>query len=131
MPVRPNVAALCAMQDFRRLRVWQQANSLSVLVYRATEGFPADERFGLTSQMRRAAVSIQSNIAEACGRGTPADTARLLQVAIGSAAELASQIHLSRDLGWLQPEAYEQLDDCASHVRRMLIRLLLRVRGPC
>src|SRR5258705_5611168 len=104
------------MQDFKRLRVWQQANSLSVLVYRATDGFPADERFGLTSQMRRAAVSIQSNIAEACGRGTAADTARLLQVAIGSSAELASDVHLSRDLGWLQPDMHEQLDNGANHV---------------
>jgi four helix bundle protein len=120
------------MQDFKRLRVWQLANVFSVAVYSATRVFPPDERFGLTAQLRRAVVSIQSNIAEGCGRGTRTDTARMLQIAIGSAAEVHSQLYLSRDLGFLKQDDYEKLEDHVNHIRRMLIRLLfkLRTHGP-
>ena len=117
------------MQDFRRLRVWHKANELSIAVYGTTCGFPGDERFGLTSQLRRAVVSIQSNIAEGCGRNTRADTARMFQMAIGSAAEVASHLYLSRDLGYLQPDEYERLVDAVNHTRRMLIRLLFKLRA--
>ena len=65
-------------QDFRELHVWQRAYALALTIYRATSGFPQSERRGLAGQMRRAAVSIGANIAEGCGRGTPADLARFL-----------------------------------------------------
>ena len=119
---------LYPMQDFRKLRVWQQADQLTLDAYTACQNFPADERFGLTAQIRRAALSIQSNIAEGFGRGTRADTARFLQMAIGSASELASHLHVARNLSYLSAEEYEGLAEKSDHVRRMSIRLLLRLK---
>lgn len=76
------------MQNFRDLKVWGKAHAATLLIYRATDGFPSTERYGLTSQMRRAAASIPANIAEGCGRASDADFARFLQIAFGSASEL-------------------------------------------
>lgn len=116
------------MQDFRTLRVWHAANSLTLAIYEATKAFPREERFGLTAQVRRAAVSIQANIAEACGRGTRRDSCRHFQIAIGSAAEVSSHLSLARDLQFLSPAAHSVLDGQLVHIRRMLIRLLLKLR---
>ncbi|HEX7937625.1 MAG TPA: four helix bundle protein [Gemmatimonadaceae bacterium] len=120
------------MHDYRRLRVWHAANALTVKIYETTKAFPRDERFGLTSQLRRAAVSIQSNIAEGCGRGTRADTARMIQMAIGSTAEAMNQLHLSRDLGYMEQLTFERLDAHAVHIKNMLVKLLrtLRAHSP-
>jgi four helix bundle protein len=116
------------MQDFRKLRVWQKADDLTFAIYAASKAFPHDERFGLTAQIRSAALSIQSNIAEGFGRGTKADTARFLQMAIGSGAEVANHLHVARRLGYLSAEQYKPLSESTEHVRRMLIRLLLRLK---
>ena len=116
------------MQDFRKLRVWHAANAFTIAIYKATRSFPSDERFGLTSHLRRAAVSIQANIAEGSGRGSRADTARFLQYAIGSAAEASNFLSLSRDLGYLPQDVFVQLDEQSECVRRTLIRLLFRLR---
>ena len=89
------------MKDFRRLDVWQKAHRLTLEVYRLTKSFPLDERFGLTSQMRRCSASIAANIAEGCGRGSNAEFHRFLQMAMGSASELEYHLLLSRDLGYL------------------------------
>ena len=118
------------MHDYRRLRVWHAANAFTVAIYAASKSFPADERFGLISQLRRAAVSIQSNIAEGCGRGTRADTARMIQIAIGSTAEAHNQLHLCSDLGYLKPELYEALSAQALHIKNMLAKLLRTLKAP-
>ena len=76
------------MQDFRKLEVWQLAHSVMLAVYRLSKAFPADEKYSLTDQMRRAAVSIEANLAEGTGRGGDADFARFVQIAFGSACEL-------------------------------------------
>lgn len=76
------------MKDFRTLNVWQRACGLALDVYQHTAGFPVEERFGLTSQIRRSAVSVPSNIAEGCGRDGDREFARFLQVAMGSASEM-------------------------------------------
>jgi four helix bundle protein len=76
------------MVDFRDLKVWKRSHELALQIYRATESFPKTEVFGLTNQMRRAAVSIPSNLAEGCGRMTQAELAQFSQVAMGSASEL-------------------------------------------
>lgn len=75
------------MQDFRNLEVWRLSHQLTLEVYRVTRSLPSDERFGLTSQLRRAAVSIEANLAEGCGRGSDADFGRFVQTAMGSASE--------------------------------------------
>ncbi|WP_201312863.1 four helix bundle protein [Dyella sp. EPa41] len=92
------------------LRVWQDAMQLVARLYQATSGFPEDERFGLTSQIRRAAVSVPSNIAEGAGRGSAREFVRFLLVARGSLAELDTQLRIAQNLGFLQ-DARLLLDD--------------------
>ncbi len=109
------------MQDFKKLRVWHESIGLAARVYEVTDGLPATEKYGLTAQMRSAAVSVSSNIAEGTGRGSQADKARFLQIAIGSASELESQILIAQHLRLLE-EDRNLLDD-VDKVRRQLIRL--------
>jgi len=108
------------MRNFRELTVWQKAHDLALEVYRDTKGFPADERFGLTVQLRRAAVSIASNIAEGCGRGSDKDFARFLGIAAGSASEVEYQILLARDLGYLSDDDNGRLNSHVNEVKRIL-----------
>ena len=86
------------MQDFKNLKVWEKSHQVAIILCRLTRGFPREEIYGLTSQIRRSATSIGANIAEGCGRGSNADMARFLQVAMGSACELEYHLLLSRDL---------------------------------
>jgi len=97
------------MQDFRKLKVWEKAHTLALSIYRVTESFPKSEVFGLTSQMRRSAASVPSNIAEGCGRNTNGDLLRTLDIAMGSARELEYQLLLSRELDFLSEEQHSQL----------------------
>jgi len=87
-------------RSFRDLLVWQKSHALALLVYQATAGFPRSEVFGLSSQMRRAAVSIPANIAEAFGRSTKPEKARMLNIAQGSLEELRYYLILAADLGY-------------------------------
>lgn len=118
------------MQDFRKLRVWQAARELTVIVYRVTAAFPPTERYGLVAQMRTAAVSIGANIAEGCGRGSRADTLRFLQIAFASAVELLHHLIISLDLGFLTSNEFDDLERRLDPVRRMLTSLMARLRSP-
>jgi four helix bundle protein len=91
--------------DFRELRVWQAAMTLAESVYAITRNFPADERYGLTSQLRRAAVSVASCIAEGNARNSTKDYARFLSMASGSLAEVETQVLLAARLGYTSPQA--------------------------
>lgn len=115
------------MQDFRNLKVWKRAHQVVLDVYRCTASFPAEERYGLTSQVRRSAVSVSSNIAEGCGRGSDADFARFAQMAMGSASELEYQLLLAHDLQLLAKADYRQLSSDVQDVRRMLNGLLKKL----
>lgn len=110
-----------ATRDFRRLQVWSRAHEFVLSAYRASGGFPSQETYGLTSQLRRAAASIAMNIAEGCGRDSSADFGRFLGIATGSASEVEYQLLLARDLGYLNPDQYEKLHAEIVEVRRMLI----------
>ncbi len=105
---------------FEKLDVWHKAIEFAEIVYQLTKGFPADERFGLTNQMRRAAVSISSNIAEGIGRSTAKEKARFVEIAYGSLLEVVSQTHLARRLQMLTSDQFEQITSVADDVARML-----------
>jgi four helix bundle protein len=97
------------MKDFRQLKVWDKAHELTLGIYRATAGFPREELFGITSQMRRASSSIAANLAEGCGRTGDGDFHRFINTAAGSAVELEYFLLLARDLGLLSTGTHEQL----------------------
>src|SRR5262245_44421427 len=92
------------MQDFKRLKVWQAARRLTRTIYVTTAAFPVSERFGLTAQMRKAAVSVCSNIAEGCGRRGDRELKQFLRIALGSVCEIECELILSCALGFM-PEA--------------------------
>jgi four helix bundle protein len=116
------------MQDFRTIKAWQKSHQVVLDVYHVTANYPNAEMYGLTSQTRRAAVSVTSNIAEGCGRGSDADFARHLQIAIGSAFEVDSLLLTARDLGFLSTESYEPLNEKVQEAKRILNAFLQTVR---
>ena len=95
--------------SFENLTMWQKAHSFTILVYKTTRAFPKDELFGLTSQFRRAAVSIEANIAEGYKKISKTDKLRFLNISEGSLAECRNYIVLSRDLEYINEEQYSQL----------------------
>ncbi|MGH7581260.1 MAG: four helix bundle protein [Gemmatimonadales bacterium] len=120
------------MGDYRKLKSWVKARELAVAVYRTTERLPATERFGLIDQMRRAVVSVASNIAEGVGRNRSTETAGFIRIALGSCTELECQLLLSQDLGYIDEAVAEQLLGRTCELRAMLAsfhqRLLTHAR---
>ena len=108
------------MFNFEKLYVWQKAIDFADLVYDYTRYFPADERFGLTNQMPRAAVSVSSNIAEGTSRMSQTDFARFIEIATGSVFEVVSQSFIGRRQGFLTEEAFGMLYSAADEIGRML-----------
>lgn len=117
------------MRNFRELKVWEKAHMLTLEVYALTAAFPKDELYGLTSQVRRAVISIPANIAEGCGRATEAEFAHFLQVAAGSASELDYELLLAHDLKYLGQADYTANAAALTEVRKMLTALISRVRA--
>ena len=118
------------MRDHTKLKAFQAADQLAVLVYQATRSFPREELFGLTSQMRRAAVSVPSNIVEGCARNGEADYLRFLDTALGSLRELTYQVSLSHRLGFLGDEANRGLDTQCTTTSKLLCPLIRSLRNP-
>ncbi len=116
------------MKDYKNLIVWQKAHQLVLRVYKATRSFPKDEQYNLTSQLRRAATSSPTNIAEGCGKFTQNDFARYLQHAQGSAQEVEYLSFLSYELGYMKEEEYKSLNGLVNEVKAMLISLIKKVR---
>ncbi len=116
------------MKDFKELRVWSKAHELTMLVYKLTRGFPRDEVYGLTSQMRRSAASIGANIAEGCGRHSDGEMSRFLQIARGSASETEYHLLLAKDLGFLQESDFQAAEQSVVAVQRMLTSLVQKVQ---
>lgn len=108
------------MFNFEKLETWHESINFADLVYQLTRNFPSEERFGLTNQMRRAAVSISSNIAEGCSRSSRADFARFVEIATGSVFEVVSQATIGRNQGFLSEENYQKLYQAAEKQSRML-----------
>lgn len=115
------------MKDFRKLKVWERAHQFVLAVYQTTASFPRDETYGLTTQIRRAASSMPSNIAEGCGRDGDAELARFCLIARGSASELEYQILLAHDLKLIPSGRYQELSREITEIKRMLTVLVQKL----
>ena len=116
------------MKDFRTLKVWERGHALVLSVYKLTSTFPKEERYGLTSQLRRATSSIPMNIAEGCGRPGDGDFYRFLSIAMGSAVEAEYLLLLSFDLKLISNDSYTSVNESILEVQRMLGALIRKVQ---
>jgi four helix bundle protein len=116
------------MTSHKDLKVWQKGIELVKSIYEITQLFPSNEQFGLVSQMRRAAVSIPSNIAEGCGRNSDKELIHFLYIALGSASELETQIIISKELNFLQTEKSEQMQGLIFEIIKMTSSLIKSIR---
>lgn len=112
------------MRNYRDLQGWSKAHNLTLELYRVSRGFPREEIYGITSQLRRAAVSIGANLAEGCGRRTSTELARFVRIAMGSASELDYHLLLSRDLGFIGGDDFTSSAADLTEVRKMLTSFL-------
>ena len=117
------------MRDYRKLRAFELADELVLLVYAVTRSFPEDERFGLTSQLRRASISIPSNIVEGCSRDSQADFARFVEIAFGSAREVEYQLSVAFRPGYVDRQAFNKATDVAVETCKVLNGLLRSLRS--
>ena len=117
------------MQDFTQLKVWQKAHIFTVNLYKITCNFPSEEKFGLTNQIRRASISIESNISEGCGRNRDKEFSRFLDIAQGSAYEVKCQILIARDLGYVDGNKSQLLTEKINEISRMINALNLKLKA--
>jgi four helix bundle protein len=119
------------LRNYRDLEVWGKAHKLTLHLYQRSRTFPKEEFYGLTSQMRRCAMSIGANLAEGCGRQTTPEFARFVRIAMGSASELDYHLLLARDFGYLRSDEHQGFALELTRVRKMLASLLSRLEaGP-
>ncbi len=117
------------MQDFRNIQVWQKSHQLVLEIYTTTNTFPNYELYGLTSQIRRSAISIPANIAEGCGKGSDADMGRFLQIAMGSASELEYHMLLSHDLSFIDKKTSKHLTNKITEIKKMLAAFIKKLKA--
>jgi four helix bundle protein len=115
------------VESYRDLKVWQRAIEMTLAIYRVTTGFPKEELFGLTSQIRRAGVSVASNIAEGYGRGSTGEYKQFLGIARGSNLEVQTQLFIATELGYGNPAQLKTTDDLSNEVSKMLNSLLAKL----
>ena len=108
--------------NFKNLDIWQRSRQFVKEIYLITKSFPSEERYGLISQIRKAAVSMPSNIAEGCGRSTKPQLIHFLDIAIASSCEVETQLYLSYDLEYVNQSEMKRLTDEVTQIRRMTIR---------
>ena len=117
-------------QDYRELKVWQRAVELTILIYKLTRSFPKSELYGLTSQMRRAGVSVASNIAEGRGRISSGEFRQFLGIARGSTCELLTQLHVARALNLGTPDELDEAESLSNEVSKMLLSFIQSLSAP-
>ena len=117
------------MKDFKKQEIWRRSHQLTLEIYRATQQFPKEEIYGLTSQIRRAMSSIPTNIAEGCGRRTNAELANFLNIASGSASEIEYEILLAKEIGYITQEQYEVWTKEIEEVRSMLAAYMHKLKN--
>ena len=116
------------MRNYQDLQVWTKSHSLTLDLYRLSRSFPREEIYGVTSQLRRAAMSIGANLAEGCGRRTSTELARFVRIALGSASELDYHLIICRDLGFLKDGDFSRSAKNLTEVRKMLTSFLSSVQ---
>lgn len=112
------------MRDFKELKVWEKAHLLCLDIYKVTNAYPSEEKFGLISQLRRASSSVPTNISEGCGYQTQKEFARFLRISSGSISEVEYLILLSRDLNFINEENFKRLTAECTSIRKMIYRLI-------
>ena len=112
------------LKNYKELKVWQKSYQFCLDIYKLTKGFSKEERYGLTSQIRRSAVSVPSNIAEGYGRKSTPEYLRFLYIAYGSTCELETQVLLSGDLGYIKKNMYHSLHEDIGEIERILKSLI-------
>ncbi|MDH5399881.1 MAG: four helix bundle protein [Cyclobacteriaceae bacterium] len=113
-----------SIHNFRELKVWEKGKNLVVDIYKVTRHFPDEEKFGLINQIRRSAVSIPSNIAEGCGKGSDKELVRYLKISLGSTYELESQFIISKELEFVNEGDFENIYDKLIEIQKMLYGLI-------
>lgn len=108
------------MHRYRELKVWQKGRQLVVEIYQLTKSFPETEKFGITSQIRRSVISIPTNIAEGCGRGSNPELNRFCDIAVGSSFETESLLILAHDLNYIDDKSFKEISEKISEIERML-----------
>lgn len=108
------------MNKYKNLEIWQRSVALATDVYDATKSFPKEEKYGITSQIRRCSVSVPSNIAEGAGRGSKKEFKRFLNIAYGSIYELETQLLISKNLGYLENEKHEEFSKEIDQIQKMI-----------
>jgi four helix bundle protein len=116
------------MKDFRKINVWHKSYAFCLVVYKLTQSFPKEEMFGLSSQLRRAAVSVSANIAEGCGRHTDVEFARFLDISLGSINEVDCYLELAKDLKYIDEPRFKELLEDLIEMRKMLTVFAQTVR---
>lgn len=114
-------------KTYKDLSVWRKSVQLALELYRLTQDFPVDERYGLTSQVRRAGVSIASNIAEGYGRGTRGEYKQFLAHARGSTLEVQTQLIIARELGYCDSARMDKVEALSEEVRKMLYAIIVKL----
>jgi len=115
------------VKNYRDLLVWQKAMELVTEIYHLTKSFPGEERYGLTSQLRRSSVSLPSNMAEGYGRNSTQDYIRFLRIANGSLFELQTQLDIARNLKFLSEDSFSLLFEQSREIERMLSSLIRKI----
>jgi four helix bundle protein len=115
------------LRDFRKLKIWERSHAFTLNIYKITKSFPKEELYGITSQIRRAAASIPTNIAEGCGKQTEKEFARYLSIAAGSTSETEYLLTLSLDLKYLNESISKELITEINEIKKMLNGLLIKI----
>ena len=111
------------MKNFKKLKVWQKGIELVVDIYKSTNSFPKEEMYGLTSQIKRSAISVPSNIAEGSGRGSDKDFNRFLDIALGSSFELETQLTIAKKLNFISDKDFSEIINSLDEEQRMIAGL--------
>ena len=117
------------MRDFRQLQVWEKAHQFTLKIYHMTEKFPKEELYGLISQLKRATISIPTNIAEGYGRSGQVERSHFLNIALGSACEAEYLLLLSKDLGYIPKTEYCNCNERLEEIRKMLVSLYIKIKS--